>query len=61
MPQSLRFSWITGVSMWETFGDVRRGLSQAIRMVRPRGSVFMKSTLHGKAPIGFAQRVEHGD
>ena len=30
------------------------GLSQAIRMVRPRGSIFMKSTVHGKAPIDTA-------
>ena len=66
------FATATGMAAWTAavsrpawpdsrFGDVRRGLSQAIRMVRPRGSVFMKSTLHGKAPIGFAQRVEHGD
>ena len=27
------------------------GLSQAIQMVRPRGSVFMKSTVHGNATI----------
>jgi alcohol dehydrogenase len=30
------------------------GLQQAVQMVRPRGTVFMKSTVHGKAAIDTA-------
>jgi alcohol dehydrogenase len=30
------------------------GLQQAVQMVRPRGTVFMKSTVHGKASIDTA-------
>ena len=33
------------------------GLDQAVRMVRPRGSVFMKSTVHGKAAIDKAHVI----
>ncbi|MBI2149830.1 MAG: zinc-binding dehydrogenase, partial [Acidobacteria bacterium] len=32
----------------------RDGLRQAIRMTRPRGSVFMKSTVHGAVRIDAA-------
>jgi alcohol dehydrogenase len=30
------------------------GLQQAVQMVRPRGTVFMKSTVHGKPAIDTA-------
>jgi len=33
------------------------GLSQAIRMVRPRGSVFMKSTIHGTPSLETARVI----
>jgi threonine dehydrogenase-like Zn-dependent dehydrogenase len=33
------------------------GLNQAIRMVRPRGSVFMKSTIHGTPPLDTARVI----
>src|SRR2546430_11163273 len=33
------------------------GLSQAIRMVPPRGSVFMKSTIHGTPPLEPAPAI----
>src|SRR6266581_8544048 len=33
------------------------GLSQAIRMVRPRGSVFMKSTIHGTPSLDTARVI----
>jgi len=33
------------------------GLQQAVQMVRPRGTVFMKSTVHGKAAIDTAQII----
>jgi alcohol dehydrogenase len=42
------FDWIV-----EATGS-QDGLRQAIQMVRPQGSVFMKSTIHGKASIDTA-------
>src|SRR5437762_14243378 len=51
MPQCLLFDTNTSEKVVAADNaDLARqdGLSQAIRMVRPRGSVFMKSTLHGK-------------
>jgi len=32
----------------------RKGLEQAVQMVRPRGTVFMKSTIHGQAAMDTA-------
>jgi threonine dehydrogenase-like Zn-dependent dehydrogenase len=32
----------------------REGLSDAVAMTRPRGTVFMKSTIHGRVPIDTA-------
>jgi threonine dehydrogenase-like Zn-dependent dehydrogenase len=32
----------------------KEGLSEAVRMARPRGSIFMKSTLHGPAALDTA-------
>ena len=35
------------------------GLRQAVEMVRPRGTVFMKSTVHGKVPLDTAPVIVH--
>jgi alcohol dehydrogenase len=35
------------------------GLETAVRMVRPRGTVFMKSTVHGSVAIDTAPIVVH--
>ena len=33
------------------------GLREAVRMARPRGTVVMKSTVHGEAPVDTAQAI----
>jgi threonine dehydrogenase-like Zn-dependent dehydrogenase len=35
------------------------GLRQAVTMTRPRGTVFMKSTVHGKVPLDTAPVIVH--
>jgi len=35
------------------------GLRQAVQMTRPRGTVFMKSTVHGKVPLDTAPVIVH--
>jgi|SRR5688572_3629211 len=35
------------------------GLRQAVEMARPRGTVFMKSTVHGKVPLDTAPVIVH--
>jgi len=35
------------------------GLRQAVEMTRPRGTVFMKSTVHGKVPLDTAPVIVH--
>lgn len=35
------------------------GLRQAVQMARPRGTVFMKSTIHGKVPLDTAPVIVH--
>jgi threonine dehydrogenase-like Zn-dependent dehydrogenase len=37
----------------------RDGLRQAVEMTRPRGTVFMKSTVHGKVPLDTAPVIVH--
>jgi alcohol dehydrogenase len=45
------FNWVVDAT------GAPEGLSQAVRMVRPRGTVIMKSTLHGLVPVDTAPIV----
>lgn len=50
LPQA-RYDWVV-----EATGS-RDGLEQAVRMARPRGTVFMKSTVHGAVKLDTAPIV----
>jgi alcohol dehydrogenase len=45
------FDWVV-----EATGSTE-GLRQAVGMTRPRGTVFMKSTVHGRVPVDTAQVI----
>ena len=47
LPQA-EFEWVVDAT------GSSKGLNQAIRMARPRGTVFMKSTVHGSVPVDTA-------
>jgi alcohol dehydrogenase len=50
LPQA-EFGWVVDAT------GSSKGLNQAIRMARPRGTVFMKSTVHGSVPVDTAPAI----
>ena len=50
-PDKAAYDWVV-----EATGSPE-GLTQAVRMTRPRGTVILKSTVHGKVPIDSAPVV----
>ena len=44
---------------WSKPRDPLMVLRQAVEMARPRGTVFMKSTVHGKVPLDTAPVIVH--
>ncbi len=50
-PPASRYDWVVEAT------GAREGLAVAIRMVRPRGTVIMKSTVHGDVAIDAAPAI----
>ena len=53
-PKSPRSCQWPSTNSWWKRRDRREGLRQAVQMTRPRGTVIMKSTVHGLVPIDSA-------